>query len=61
MSHGCGGQASQYRQEVEERRCSYQLGQLNCQDMCSDSLNWMEELAGSVLQDREGPSEEIES
>ena len=34
------------------------MGELNCQDL-SDSPNWMEELAGSVLQDRGGPSEEM--
>ena len=47
--------------EVEERRCSYQLGQAELSRLSSDSSNWMEELAGSVLKDRGGPSEEIKS
>ena len=38
--------------------CCCPMGELNCQDL-SDSPNWMEELAGSVLQDRGGPSEEM--
>ena len=58
--HGCIGRRPIQTQLIWKNGLLFN-GEAELSRLCSDSLNWMEELAGSILQDREGPSEEIES
>ena len=60
LIHGCIGRRPIQTQLIWRNGLLFN-GEAELSRLGSDSLNWMEELAGSILQDREGPSEEIES